>query len=48
MPYKYKGYGFSCDNHGYVEVYTDGACSANGTDYARAGIGVFFGNNHPL
>ncbi|XP_033219718.1 ribonuclease H1-like [Belonocnema kinseyi] len=48
MPYYYKGFGFSYDNNGYVKVYTDGACSANGTDNARAGIGVFFGNNHPL
>lgn len=28
-----------------MEVYTDGACSANGQENARAGIGVFFGLN---
>jgi ribonuclease HI len=26
-------------------VYTDGACSNNGTDYAISGIGIFFGIN---
>lgn len=26
-------------------VYCDGACSSNGTDKARAGIGVYFGSN---
>jgi len=26
-------------------VYTDGACSNNGKEYARAGIGVYFGKN---
>ncbi|XP_046820804.1 ribonuclease H1 [Vespa crabro] len=32
----------------YVDVYTDGACSSNGRRGARAGIGVWFGDNHPL
>lgn len=31
-----------------VVVYTDGCCSANGRDGARAGIGVYWGRNHPL
>lgn len=31
-----------------VVVYTDGCCSANGKAGARAGIGVFWGINHPL
>ncbi|XP_014902144.1 ribonuclease H1-like isoform X3 [Poecilia latipinna] len=31
-----------------VVVYTDGCCSANGRDRARAGIGVYWGRNHPL
>lgn len=31
-----------------VVVYTDGCCSANGRSGARAGIGVFWGPNHPL
>lgn len=31
-----------------VVVYTDGCCSANGQDRARAGIGVYWGRNHPL
>ena len=26
-------------------VYTDGACSNNGKEYARAGYGVYFGEN---
>ncbi|VDN54142.1 unnamed protein product [Dracunculus medinensis] len=28
-------------------VYTDGACSANGRRGAKAGIGVFWGDDHP-
>ncbi|XP_028996218.1 ribonuclease H1 isoform X2 [Betta splendens] len=31
-----------------VVVYTDGCCSANGKTNARAGIGVYWGHNHPL
>jgi len=31
-----------------VEVYTDGACSNNGKANASAGIGVFWGSDHPL
>ncbi|XP_069033550.1 ribonuclease H1 [Embiotoca jacksoni] len=31
-----------------VVVYTDGCCSGNGQKRARAGIGVFWGCNHPL
>ncbi|KAM4528721.1 ribonuclease H1 [Fundulus diaphanus] len=31
-----------------VVVYTDGCCSGNGRDRARAGIGVYWGRNHPL
>ncbi|CAK9796381.1 Ribonuclease H1 [Anthophora plagiata] len=36
------------DSDGYVNVYTDGACSSNGRKNARAGIGVWFGDDHPL
>lgn len=32
---------FTTDYH----VYTDGACSNNGTKYAKAGMGVYFGEN---
>ncbi|TNN53712.1 Ribonuclease H1 [Liparis tanakae] len=31
-----------------VVVYTDGCCSKNGQKGARAGIGVYWGDNHPL
>lgn len=31
-----------------VVVYTDGACENNGQRGAKAGIGVWFGDNHPL
>lgn len=31
-----------------MNVYTDGACSSNGKEEAKAGIGVWFGDNHPL
>ncbi|OAD62800.1 Ribonuclease H1 [Eufriesea mexicana] len=40
--------GFNIDSDGYVNVYTDGACSSNGRTTARAGIGVWFGDDHPL
>ncbi|CAK9799909.1 Ribonuclease H1 [Anthophora quadrimaculata] len=36
------------DSDGYVNVYTDGACSSNGRKNARAGIGVWFGDDHLL
>jgi len=36
------------DEDGYVNVFTDGACSSNGYKNARAGIGVWFRDNHPL
>ncbi|XP_066595871.1 ribonuclease H1 isoform X1 [Prorops nasuta] len=39
---------FSIDDNGYVNVYTDGACTSNGRKNAQAGIGVWFGDNHPL
>ncbi|KAG5875048.1 hypothetical protein JTB14_026180 [Gonioctena quinquepunctata] len=32
----------------FVVVYTDGACENNGKANAKAGIGVWFGDNHPL
>ncbi|KAH9638947.1 hypothetical protein HF086_005028 [Spodoptera exigua] len=39
---------FDIDSEGYVQVYTDGACSANGRSGARAGLGVYWGDGHPL
>ncbi|XP_039311455.1 ribonuclease H1 isoform X3 [Solenopsis invicta] len=39
---------FIVDEEGYVNVFTDGACSSNGYKNARAGIGVWFKDNHPL
>ncbi|KAG5312171.1 RNH1 Ribonuclease, partial [Acromyrmex insinuator] len=39
---------FIVDEDGYVNVFTDGACSSNGYKNARAGIGVWFRDNHPL
>ncbi|KYQ57390.1 Ribonuclease H1 [Trachymyrmex zeteki] len=39
---------FIVDEDGYVNVFTDGACSWNGHKNARAGIGVWFRDNHPL
>lgn len=35
------------NENGYPIVYTDGACTANGRSSARAGIGVFWANDHP-
>lgn len=34
------------DDH--VVVYTDGACTNNGYKGAKAGIGIYFGPDHPL
>jgi len=31
-----------------VIIYTDGACSNNGNKDAKAGLGIFFGDNHEL
>lgn len=41
---------FRVDSDGYVVVYTDGACSGNGTGgkNVKAGIGVWFNDGHPL
>nr|CAD7434452.1 unnamed protein product [Timema monikensis] len=39
---------FQLDQQGFVQVYTDGACEKNGFAGAKAGIGVWFGMNHPL
>lgn len=40
-------YDFHVEND-YVIVYTDGASENNGKKNAKAGIGVWFGNQHPL
>uniref|UniRef100_A0A0V0GC64 Ribonuclease H1 n=1 Tax=Triatoma dimidiata TaxID=72491 RepID=A0A0V0GC64_TRIDM len=39
---------FLYSDNGYVKVYTDGACSKNGRMGAKAGIGVWFNESHPL
>jgi ribonuclease HI len=31
----------------YINIYTDGACSNNGKPYAKASIGIYFGDNDP-
>ncbi|XP_014271766.1 ribonuclease H1 [Halyomorpha halys] len=36
------------NDDGFVVVYTDGACSQNGKTGAKAGIGVWFNDDHPL
>ncbi|KAK0174898.1 hypothetical protein PV327_010613 [Microctonus hyperodae] len=38
---------FQRDSDGRVDIYTDGACLSNGCDNAKAGLGVYFGDNHP-
>lgn len=51
QPKKYKpndNMAFQRDDDGFVQVYTDGACSSNGQRAARAGLGVYWGDNHPL
>ncbi|XP_052747532.1 uncharacterized protein LOC112058451 [Bicyclus anynana] len=39
---------FETDSDGYIQVYTDGACSSNGRNSAKAGLGVYWGDGHPL
>ncbi|KAG8237063.1 hypothetical protein J437_LFUL005170 [Ladona fulva] len=39
---------FKVDSEGFVEVYTDGACTNNGYSRAKAGVGVWFGDGHSL
>ena len=39
---------FHRDDDGYVHCYTDGSCEGNGKAKARAGIGVWFGVDHPM
>jgi len=36
------------DDQGYAIVNTDGACPRNGQPGATAGIGVYFGDEHPM
>lgn len=38
------------NDHGMriYQVFTDGACANNGTDYATGGIGVYFGKDNPM
>lgn len=38
---------FNIEND-YVVVYVDGACENNGKSNAKAGIGIWFGDNNPL
>lgn len=45
---KRKNVEFNKDENGFVIVYTDGACERNGQKNAKAGLGVWFGPNHPL
>ncbi|XP_034246488.1 ribonuclease H1 isoform X2 [Thrips palmi] len=39
---------FKVDSDGFVIVYTDGACPKNGFNATKAGIGVWFNDQHPL
>ncbi|KAK4309389.1 hypothetical protein Pmani_018966 [Petrolisthes manimaculis] len=39
---------FATDSDGYLIVYTDGSCEFNGRNGAKAGVGVYFGRDHPL
>lgn len=40
--------GFILGRDGFVIVYTDGACSNNGRNNAKAGLGVWFNHKNPL
>ncbi|MCL4133493.1 UNVERIFIED_CONTAM: hypothetical protein GTU68_006246 [Idotea baltica] len=39
---------FELDSDGFLIVYTDGSCAFNGKHGAQAGVGVFFGDDHPM
>lgn len=39
---------FETDENGFVQVYTDGACSDNGRLSARAGLGIYWGDGNAL
>ena len=43
-----KIFSFDRDTSGPVSVYTDGCCHGNQTNTRRAGIGVYWGPNHPM
>lgn len=45
---KFGRYEFETDDLGYVHVYTDGSCINNGNKDARAGLGVYWGEDHAL
>lgn len=45
---KIRGIWYDVDDYGFVQVYTDGSCSNNGYHNAQAGIGIYFGDQHPL
>jgi len=36
------------DSEGFCVVYTDGSCLSNGREGAKAGVGVWFGENSSL
>uniref|UniRef100_A0A914RWV3 ribonuclease H n=1 Tax=Parascaris equorum TaxID=6256 RepID=A0A914RWV3_PAREQ len=38
---------YTWQSEGVPVVFTDGACSSNGHRGAKAGIGVFWGDDHP-
>lgn len=44
----YGGFEFQQDSKGFVHVYTDGSCESNGKWAAAAGLGVYYGEKHPL
>lgn len=44
----YKSLKFKEDSKGFVHVYTDGSCEGNGKYTAAAGLGVYYGENHPM
>lgn len=47
-PKKIGRYDFEMDEQGFVHIYTDGSCVNNGKSGAKAGLGVYFGEDHPL
>lgn len=44
--HRYRNRGFHVNDNGFVIVYIDGACLRNGTSNAKAGIGIWFADDH--
>lgn len=44
----FRGCQFHVDVDGRVPIFVDGSCFSNGKKDAKAGLGVYFGKDHPM